>query len=136
MTGPQQGGGSPAQILRVRMLIRAALLLGVGMLGVVTYFQHQQNGSVSWDRVPQLAYVPIVALAIGLVGMLVLRAIWSRAVDEKQRSTLMIVGWAMGEGVALAGGVYYFITNDPRYYVTGILVLLASFMLFPIKRPE
>jgi hypothetical protein len=80
--------------------------------------------------------VPIVALAIGLVGMLVLRAIWSRAVDEKQRSTLMIVGWAMGEGVALAGGVYYFITNDPRYYVTGILVLLASFMLFPIKRPE
>jgi hypothetical protein len=42
----------------------------------------------------------------------------------------------MGEGVALAGGVYYFITNDPRYYVTGILVLLASFMLFPIKRPE
>jgi hypothetical protein len=118
------------------MLIRAALLGGVGMLGVVIYFQHQQNGWVSIERDPQLAYVPIVALAIGLAGMLVLRAVSSRAVDEKKRSALMILGWAMGEGVALAGGVYYFITNDPSYYVTGILVLLASFMLFPIKRPD
>ena len=136
MTGPQPGGGAPVDLLRVRMLIRAALFTGVAMFGAVIYFQHRQAGWAPPRFLPELVYVPIVATALALVGMFVLRAVWSRTTNDQQRATYMVMGWAMGEGAALAGGVYYFITDDPRYYIAGIFVLLASFMLFPINRPE
>ncbi len=136
MTAPLQGGGSPAQVLRVRMLIRASLLGGVVMFGAVTVFLHRQGDWAPAPNPQELIYVPVIAIALALGGMSVVRPIWSRATNEAQRFSFALMGWAMGEGAALAGGVYYFLTDDAKFYLAGIFVLLASFMLFPIKRPD
>jgi hypothetical protein len=45
-----------------------------------------------------------------------------------------VIGWAAGELAALAGGVHYFLTNDPQWYGTGVLVLVASYVVLPIRR--
>ncbi len=136
MTAPRQGDSSPAAIMRTRMLIRASLLGGVVMFGAVVYFQHHQGTFTPAPNPQELIYVPAIAIALALGGIFAVRPIWSRATGEAQRFTYALMGWAMGEGAALAAGVYYFLTDDPRFYVAGIFVLLASFMLFPIKRPE
>lgn len=136
MTAPRQDGTSPADMMRVRMLIRAALLGGVVMFGAVTFVLHRQTDFASVKNAAELIYVPIIAMALGLGGIFAIRPMWSRATNEAQRFTYALMGWAMGEGAALAGGVYYFLTDDAKFYIAGIFVLLASFMLFPIKRPE
>jgi hypothetical protein len=136
MTAPSQGGGSPAELMKVRMLIRASLLGGVVMFGAVVYFQHHQGPFTPAPNPQELIYVPVIAIALALGGMFAVRPIWSRATGDAQRFSLALMGWAMGEGAALAGAVYYFLTDDPKFYIAGIFVLLASFMLFPIKRPE
>jgi hypothetical protein len=122
--------------LRDLMVIRAANVAGAAMFGGVIYWLHHQNNWSPAAPDPMLRYLPMAAIAIALVGMFIFRPIWAKAGEPARRNYLSIVGWAMGEGAALAGGVYYFLTDDARFYITGMFVLLASLMLFPIKRPD
>jgi hypothetical protein len=47
-----------------------------------------------------------------------------------------VEGWLMGQMVAWFGIVYYALTDDPRWFVAGLLSLLLSFVVFPIRDPR
>ena len=136
MTGPPGRPGAPEYGPKDLMLIRASFLMGVLMFGGVVFFLHRGAGAPSEPAPDMLIYVPIGAAAVALLAFYPLRSAMMRATDNASRMTLMMAGWGLGEFAALAGGVYYFLTDDPRFALSGVFVLLASFILFPIKRPD
>ncbi|HSJ64418.1 MAG TPA: hypothetical protein VK922_11050 [Gemmatimonadaceae bacterium] len=116
-------------------VIRIALLVGVLMFGAVTYMV--QRGDTWQAAGPDLLDTLRVALlatwVVAVVLLLVLRARLTRLTEVAGRSVL-IIAWAVGEGAALFGGVYYFLSGNPEWFIIGLFVMLASFILFPIRR--
>lgn len=116
-------------------IIRLALLIGVLMFGAVTYYI-QRSGEWRAAEPEALATLRVALLATWVVAvllLLVLRARLSRLVEPAGRS-MLIVAWAIGEGAALFGGVYYFLSGDGQWFIIGLFIMLASFILFPIRR--
>ena len=134
MTAPTAPIDPRARVAQLA-LIRLSLLLGVLLFGGVIYFLHRDP---SWRPQPggnaaAIRMATYVVWAAVVVGALVLRGLHARA-PEAERPTFAILGWALGEAAALLGGVYYFLTDDPRRYLIGVFFLLAAFILFPLRR--
>ena len=113
-------------------LVRVSLFLGVALFGGVSWFLHHQGAPLP-PAVPGLVYVPMVAVPAGFLGIVLVRMVRSQRTDPRQRASLALIGWALGEAPALAGGVYYYMSGDPRWLFIGTFVLLASFLLLPIR---
>lgn len=129
---PSRRSPPPASSLAV---VRIALLVGVLMFGAVTYYV--QRGA-SWepaapDVLNTLHTVMLAVLVMAAVVLLVLRARLGRRSDASER-TMLVIAWAIGESAALFGGVYYFLSGNAQWYIIGLFIMLASFILFPIRR--
>ena len=65
---------------------------------------------------------------------------WNSRFAQRRRATLGIpeslFGWLLGQMLAWFGIVFYGLTEDPRWYVAGLAILLLSFVAFPIRRPK
>jgi hypothetical protein len=63
---------------------------------------------------------------------------WNSRYAQRRRATLNIpeslFGWLLGQMLAWFGIVYYGLTEDLRWYVAGLAILLLSFLAFPIRR--
>src|SRR5688572_23924514 len=46
------------------------------------------------------------------------------------------IAWLFGQMLACFGIVYYGVTEDPRWYAAGLVLLLATFAAFPIRRDD
>ena len=113
-------------------IIRIAYLVGPLLFGVSTWFLHRQ-GAWTPDILPRaLGFLPAIGIVVAIVGIMVVRMFRASATDPVRRASLAIVGWALGEMSALAGGVYYWLAGDARWFVTGVLLLLLSFLLLPL----
>ena len=116
-------------------IIRLALLAGVLAFGAVTWFAHRRPDYHPAAPVngPTATFSLVIGvLAIG-AALLVRRAAFATTDAAKYRG-LCIVGWSFGEMAALAGGIHYFMTNDPSRYAIGVLVMLCTFVLLPLRR--
>lgn len=123
---------SPATSLAI---IRISLLVGVLLFGAVTYYV--QRGE-EWRPTPadDLSTLRLVMLSTWVVAvalLLVLRVRLGGLAEPAARS-MLIVAWAIGEGAALFGGVYYFLSGEPPWFIIGLFLMLSSFILFPIRR--
>lgn len=116
-------------------VVRIALLMGVLAFGAVVYYlqrgQDWQPADASSLSVLRMALLS--AWVVAALLLLILRLRLSRLAEPAGRSLLM-VGWAIGEGAALFGGVYYMLSGDPQWFIIGLFIMLASFILFPIRR--
>lgn len=116
-------------------LIRLAMLSGVLMFGAVVYYL-RSSGSAPGPATPAaaLGYAGGGLWAIVLVGtFLVWRARQTADAHAKVRQW-SIIGYAMGEAVALFGGVVWLLSGSPTWYFPGLLFLLITFVLFPAQK--
>lgn len=118
-------------------VIRFSLLAGVLLFGGVCWFTTNQRGGPPADADPHLfaAFAMVVpALCLGALAIAaVLRGRVARERDPQMRDSLRMISWAAGEGSALAGAVHYFNTGDPKLYVFGVVTLLATFIIVPLR---
>ena len=115
-------------------LVRIVILAGILMFGGVIWFLQRDS---SWTPVtPQFPVEPIAMglWAAAIIGILGLRAAWGRATDVKRRVHFSIMAIAVAEAPALYGAVVYFLSGDPRLYLTGVFLMLTTLLLFPISR--
>ena len=65
---------------------------------------------------------------------------WHSSISEKRRLQSgipeSVIGWLFGQMLACFGIVYYGLTEDARWYVAGLALLLATFAIFPIRRDD
>jgi hypothetical protein len=131
MTSPPTNPPNPETVAK---LIRGSMFVGPMLLGAVTYFLHRQPGYVPVEGWKGLQLMIGGAMLAGLAIVFVARTLLARAVTAQEAMTRQLIGWAAGEFAALAGGVYYFLTDDPRLFIVGMIILLASFILVPLRR--
>jgi hypothetical protein len=124
------GRSGPAQLGIVRM----AMLGGVLLFGAVTWFLHRRPGYVPLGGMDGLRpFLPLI-MVIAALGVIGIRWYLSRVRSDETVRNAQLGAWTLGETAALSGGVYYFTNDDPRYYIVGLFVMLASFIIVPLRR--
>ena len=122
----------PAQLA----IIRIAMLLGVLLFGAVAWMRHRHGIDADTTADPSiLRLVGGAILVISIASIIVIRTRLDSAREAGMRVTLATLGWASGEMAGVFGAAYWFLVGDPRLFFVGLVVLLASFMLIPV-RPE
>jgi hypothetical protein len=106
---------------------------GVLLFGGVSWFLHQ---TPEWSPSD-----PALAVQLTMVG----RIVWIAAglalafmfvkfrdvSNPAQASSVAIIAWALGETLALFGGVVFFLTAAAGWYIGGIVALTLAFVAFP-----
>ncbi|MBB4639060.1 hypothetical protein [Longimicrobium terrae] len=116
-------------------IVRMALLSGVVVFGAVVTWLVGQDGprSTAPDVRAPLQWVNIGLLIASAAGVLVLQRIHAAERDARKRQTWNIIAWALGEATAMFGGVHYLLVGSPAPYLVGLAMLVASFVLVPIR---
>ena len=152
MTGPPtQGSGvdvqSSEELPRYEWLTadRQAqvrnILLGLALFaGLVVYVYHSfgpQPRALALAR--KLRVVGVMTWLYALVQIADMRFWHSRAAERRRAASGIpesVIAWLFGQMLACFGIVYYGVTEDGRWYVAGLLILLATFAAFPIRRDD
>ena len=139
-TGSRPGSTAPADVPPpspvALAVIRLALLLGVLAFGAATTFLVRRGGlrPSPADTLELLRTVGIVLWIVAIAGVVLLRVRGTRLAGRAGPATAAIIGWAIGEAVAIFGGVHYFLSGQPVWYLNGVLFLVATFVVFPLRR--
>lgn len=128
----QSKGAAPPSVLAV---IRIALLAGVLAFGAVVYFLQRGEGWTPADPdSTSVVRTAMFAVWAGAAVLLIVLRLRLSGLSDSARRTMLIVAWAIGEGAALIGGAYYMLSGEPQWFIIGLFIMLASFILFPIRR--
>jgi hypothetical protein len=114
--------------------IRISFLAGVLMFGAVVWFMRRGGGGPVASSTGLVDAISYAALAIGVIGIVVMRRVLANATTAAKYANSAVIGWSFGELAALGGGVHFFLTGDPTRYVIGVMVMLMSFVLIPLRR--
>ena len=128
MTTSQLPRATTLRIIRVSFLA-STLLFG----GIVFYLTSQQGGGTSPDTADVLQIVNITLLIGAAIGIMIIQRRHAAERDPARRSTLNIAGWAMGEATAMFGGVHFMLVGNPIPYLVGLVMMIASFVVVPIR---
>ena len=110
-------------------LIRLFLLTAVLLFGAVVLFVHRQP---NWKPgvlpiAVSYAVVPYAILAVWIAAVLKGRV--RQEPDPQRRASLLVIGWALGEGAALIGLIIFYVTGQAQWYGFGLLAMVISFAL-------
>lgn len=130
MTSPGNMERTPTQMAIIRM----ALLGGVLIFGAVIWFLHRQPGYVPAGGMEQMRPVIPAIMLVFIACIVAVRFYLARVTDPSKVGIFQLVGWTIGEAAAVLGAAYYFSTDDPRFYIIGLFVMLASFIVVPLRR--
>jgi hypothetical protein len=115
-------------------IIRIALMSGVLVFGGIAYYlTQQQGGGLGPEMADTLQIVNIVLLVGAAVGIMTIQRRHAAETDPAKRTTLNIIAWAMGEATALFGGVHFMLVGNPIPYLVGLVMMIASFIVVPIR---
>jgi hypothetical protein len=119
-----------------------AILLGIALfVGLVVWVWHSVDATAPQpsEFVRKLRVVGIMTWLYALVQILDMR-FWHSGIARRRRLSLGIpeslIAWLFGQMLAWFGIIYYGFTEDARWYAGGLLVLLLTFVAFPIRRDD
>lgn len=120
-------------------LVRVAMVVGTLALGGVVWLLHR-NGGVHTTVTParmrayrDAAMVVWVAASLALGTLALLR---QRVLDDARERTYTLLSWAVGELVAIVGGVFYLLGDQPRFYTLGLIFFAVALVISPLRRNE
>ena len=122
-------GASPTQL----RLIRISLLLPVVVFGAIVSVMVQRDPPRAPEMAQPLLMVNIVYLIGAMAGILYFQRRHAAEPVRQRRVTFNVVAWALGESTALFGAVHYLLVGSPIPYVVGLGMLIAAFVLVPIR---
>jgi hypothetical protein len=113
--------------------IRLAMMGGVLLFGGVSWFLTQSSDWTApepgvGEQLTRIARIAWIVVGVALVVMFLK---FRRPADVPRASSVAILAWALGETLALLGGVVYFLTAIPGWYIAGVIVLTLTFVAFP-----
>ena len=117
------------------------ILLGLALFaGLVVYVFHsfgpQPRPTVLAHK---LRIVGVMTWLYALAQIVDMRFWHSRVAERRRESSGIpesVIAWLFGQMLACFGIVYYGLTEDVRWYAAGLVLLLATFAAFPIRRDD
>jgi hypothetical protein len=139
---PHAGDASPRYpwLTPERQAQLRTILLGLALfVGLVVWVWHSFGASApeSSAFVRKLRIVGIMTWLYALVQIVDMR-FWHSRIAERRRVSMgipeRVIAWLFGQMLAWFGIVYYAITEDARWFVAGVAMLLVTFAAFPVSR--
>ena len=116
------------------------VLLGLTLFfGLTVWIWHSLGAAAPNPGVfvRKLRIVGIMTWVYALVQLLDIR-FWRSATARKRREAMGIpdslIAWLFGQMLAWFGIIYYGFTEDARWYLAGLVVLVVTFIVFPVRR--
>ena len=139
--GVSDGGPRYAWLAPDRQATVRTILLGIALFaGLVVWVWHSLGAETRPAALAgKLRVVGVMTCLYALVQIADMR-FWHSSISEKRRLASgipeSVIGWLFGQMLACFGIVYYGATEDVRWYVAGLALLLATFAMFPIRRDD
>ena len=118
------------------------VLLGLTLFfGLTVWIWHSLGTEApnSGVFVRKLRIVGIMTWLYALVQLLDIR-FWRSATARKRREAMgipdSIIAWLFGQMLAWFGIIYYGFTEDARWYLAGLVVLVVTFIVFPVRQSQ
>lgn len=92
-------------------------------------------GPLDDDVLQTLRMAFIVILGVVAIAMYLFRRRRRLLSKDEDPTAINIIGWALGESVAFFGAVLLIVSGDITYFLVGFVMMLVSFVFFPIP-PE
>ena len=114
--------------------IRLAMMGGVLLFGGVSWFlTHTADWTAPEPGVAgQLIGVARIVWVIVGVALTILFVKFRDSTNAARASSVAIMSWALGETLALLGGVVLFLTAAAGWYIAGVVALTLTFVAFPV----
>ena len=116
------------------------VLLGLTLFFGLTVWIWHSLGAAALNPgvfVRKLRIVGIMTWLYALMQLLDIR-FWRSATARKRREAMGIpdslIAWLFGQMLAWFGIIYYGFTEDARWYLAGLVVLVVTFIVFPVRR--
>src|SRR5688572_13731240 len=71
-----------------------------------------------------------------IIDMKIWHSRWATRRRAASRIPEAVEGWLFGQMFAWFGIAYYALTDDPQWFIAGMVLFLASFAIFPIRSPK
>jgi hypothetical protein len=113
--------------------IRLAMMGGVLLFGGVSWFLTSVPDWVAPEAgiADQLTRIASVVWVVIGAALAVLFLKFRDSTNAARASSVAILAWALGETLALLGGVIFFLTSLSGWYVAGVIALTLTFVAFP-----
>ena len=118
------------------------VLLGLTLFfGLTVWIWHSLGAAApnAGAFVHKLRVVGIMTWLYALVQLLDIR-FWRSATARKRRESMGIpdslIAWLFGQMLAWFGIIYYGFTEDARWYLAGLVVLIVTFIVFPVRQSD
>ena len=113
--------------------IRLAMMGGVLLFGGVSWFL---TSMTDWSPpeagvASQLTRVATVVWVVVSAALIVMFLKFRDSTSVSKASSVAILAWALGETLALLGGVIFFLTALSWWYLAGVIALTLTFVAFP-----
>jgi hypothetical protein len=114
------------------LAIRIAMMSGLLLFGAVAWFLHQRPDWQPPDErlVGQLRTFGRILGGVATVALMFIYDRFRKAESRVQSSTYAIIGWSIGEAVALFGAVTFYLTGASTWYIAGMILMSMTFMFF------
>jgi hypothetical protein len=118
--------------------IRLAMLGGVLLFGGVSWFLTRAPDWTAPEPgvAGQLTGIARIVWVIAGVSLTILFLKFRDSTNAARASSVAILSWALGETLALLGGVVFFLTAAAAWYIAGLLALVLTFVAFPAPPPQ
>ena len=117
-----------------------AILLGIALfVGLVVWVWHSFGAGAPEPSafVRKLRIVGIMTWLFALLQIVDMR-FWHSRIAERRRVSMgipeRVIAWLFGQMLAWFGIVYYAFTEDARWFVAGVAMLLVTVVVFPVRR--
>ena len=113
--------------------IRVAMMGGVLLFGGVSWFLTQSPDWAAPDpgMANQLGWIAKITWAAVGTALVIMFTRFRDTTNLARASSIAILAWALGETLALLGGVVFFLTSLAGWYIAGVIALTLTFVAFP-----
>ena len=118
--------------------LRTILLALALFVGLVVWIWHSLGAAEPEPSalVRKLRIVGIMTWLYALLQIIDMR-FWHSRIAERRRISMgipeRVIAWLFGQMLAWFGIVYYALTEDPRWFVAGVAMLIVTFVAFPVR---
>lgn len=85
------------------------------------------------DKLRILGVMTWLYALVQIIDMKIWRSRFALRRRAASRIPEVVEGWLLGQMIASFGIAYYALTDDPRWFAGGLVLLLLSFAAFPIR---
>lgn len=132
-TATEKAWLTPARLPAIRSVILGTTLFVALLVWVAFSVGLIPQGTPYIDKLRVLGVTTWLYALVQIIDMKIWHSRFAQRRRAASRIPEVVEGWLLAQMLSSFGVVYYALTDDAHWFVAGIVMLLLSFVVFPIR---